>query len=424
MPLAQTDTAIIRRAAASPAGGYRLALVLVTSLFFMWGLSYGLLDVLNKNFQETLHVSKQWSTLLQTAYFGAYFVTALPAGLFMQKFGYKPGIILGLIFYACGALLFYPSAEQNSFPLFLSGLFIIATGLTFLETAANPYMTVLGEPATAAFRLNLAQSFNGAGSVLGPIIGGALFFGGHSGTAAEQLGPVKFVYVGIACTVVIVALLFARTTMPEIEEKTSENVPADSGVSEPLFKRSHFLWAVAAQFFYVAAQVGMAALFINYCTEKHLGISNQFASYLLSASLVLFTVGRFTGTALMKKIAAHRLLAIYAAASMGLCSVVVWGTGVLSVAALMAIFFFASIMFPTIFALGIADLGPKTKTAASFIIMSIVGGAVMPLVMGAVAQSCGTPFSYVVPMGCFLVVLLFAAHGYKVRLRPSRNYKR
>ena len=356
MPFAQTDTAIVRPTATAGVD-YRLALVLVTSLFFMWGLSYGLLDVLNKNFQETLHVSKQWSTLLQTAYFGAYFLTALPAGQFMQKFGYKPGIILGLIFYACGALLFYPSAEQNSFPLFLSGLFVIATGLTFLETAANPYVTVLGKPETAAFRLNLAQSFNGAGSVLGPVIGGALFFGGHSGTAAEQLGPVKLVYGGIACTVVIVALLFARTKMPEIEEKTSNNVPAGSDCSDTLFKRSHFLWAVAAQFSYVAAQVGIAALFINYCTEQKLGISNQFASYLLSASLVLFTVGRFTGTALMKKIAPHRLLAIYAAAAMALCSVAVWGTGMVSVAALMAIFFFESIMFPTIFALGVADLG-------------------------------------------------------------------
>jgi FHS family L-fucose permease-like MFS transporter len=419
MPLAQLDTPIVRRPAATAGVDYRLALVLVTSLFFMWGLSYGLLDVLNKNFQETLHVSKQWSTLLQAAYFGAYFVTALPAGQFMQKFGYKPGIILGLILYACGALLFYPSAEHNSFPLFLSGLFVIATGLTFLETAANPYVTVLGKPETAAFRLNLAQSFNGAGSVLGPIIGGALFFGGHSGTAAEQLGAVKLVYGGIACTVVIVALLFARTRMPEIE--TCENVQAGSDCSDTLFKRSHFLWAVAAQFAYVAAQVGIAALFINYCTEQKMGISNQFASYLLSASLVLFTVGRFTGTALMKKIAAHRLLAIYAAAAMGLCSLVVWGTGVVSVVALMAIFFFASIMFPTIFALGIADLGGKTKTAASFIIMSIVGGAVMPVVMGALAQNCGTPFSYVVPMGCFAVVLLFAVHGYRVRPRANRS---
>jgi FHS family L-fucose permease-like MFS transporter len=418
MPLAQTDTAIVRSGSAKPGERYTLALVLVTSLFFMWGLSYGLLDVLNKNFQEILHVDKQWSTLCQTAYFGAYFLMALPAGLFMQKYGYKRGIILGLMSYACGAVLFYPAAEQNSFPLFLSGLFVIASGLTFLETAANPYITVLGEPKTAAFRLNLAQSFNGAGSVLGPIIGGALFFGGRAGSAAEQLGPVKFVYVGIACTVVVVALLIARTKMPEIEEKSSDNLPAHSSLSIPLFKRSHFLWAVAAQFFYVGAQVGMAALFINYCTEKNLGISNQFASYLLSASLVLFTVGRFTGTALMKKIAAHRLLAIYAAAAMGLCAVVVWGSGVVSIAALLAVFFFASIMFPTIFALGIADLGAQTKTAASFVIMSIVGGAVMPLVMGAVAQCCGTPFSYAVPMSCYLVVLLFAVHGYKVRSRP------
>lgn len=393
---------------------YRLPILLVTSLFFLWGLSYGLLDVLNKHFQETLNVNKQRSTLLQAAYFGAYFIAALPAGLFMHRAGYKKGIIAGLLLYAAGALLFYPSAENRSFPFFLFALFILASGLTFLETAANPYMTVLGPPQTSAFRLNLAQSFNGVGAFIGPIIGGALFFGNENEAASSQLDSVKFVYIAIAGIVLLIAFLFVRTPMPEVkEEELVTDVSAHRG--HKLFQHSHFVWAVAAQFFYVAAQVGIAALFINYCTEKGLGISNEEASYLLSISLVLFTVGRFTGTALMKKIAPHRLLALYALINVVLCAVVVWVVGWLSVYALMAVFFFESIMFPTIFALGVKNLGVYTKKGASFIIMSIVGGAVMPYVMGSLAESRSTPFSYIVPLLCFVVVLLFGIHGYKTK---------
>ncbi|HEY9363130.1 MAG TPA: MFS transporter, partial [Chitinophagaceae bacterium] len=280
---------------------YTLPIILVTSLFLLWGLAYGLLDVLNKHFQETLNITKQRSTLLQAAYFGAYFLFALPAGLFMQKVGYKKGIITGLLLYAAGAILFYPSAQNASFSFFLLALFVLATGLTFLETAANPYITVLGNPETSAFRLNLAQSFNGVGSFLGPIIGGALFFGNQPSSGGEELGTVKLVYIGIAILVLLVAFLFVRTRMPEIKEE--ELVVNDQESGKTLFQQTHFVWAVVAQFFYVAAQVGIAALFINYCTEKNIGISNERAAYLLSGSLLLFTVGRFAGTAIMKWIA-------------------------------------------------------------------------------------------------------------------------
>lgn len=394
---------------------YRLPIILVTSLFFLWGLSYGLLDVLNKHFQETLNINKQRSTLLQAAYFGAYFVAALPAGLFMNKAGYKKGIIAGLLLYAAGALLFYPSAEARSFPFFLLALFILASGLTFLETAANPYMTVLGPPQTSAFRLNLAQSFNGVGSFIGPLIGAALFFDDAEKptNTATGLDSVKFVYIAIAGLVLLIALLFVRTTMPEVKEQTVSG-EADT-TAKPLIQQPHFIWAVVAQFFYVAAQVGIAALFINYCTEKNVGISNEQASRLLSGSLILFTVGRFTGTALMKRVPPHRLLALYAVINILLCAVVVWASGLLSVYALMAIFFFESIMFPTIFALGVKNLGTQTKRGASLIIMAIVGGALMPYVMGYFAESRSTPFSYIVPLFCFVVVFLFGLYGYKIK---------
>ena len=397
---------------------YTLPIILVTSLFFLWGLAYGLLDVLNKHFQETLNITKQRSTLLQAAYFGAYFLIALPAGLFMQKVGYKKGIITGLLLYATGALLFYPSAQNASFPFFLLALFVLASGLTFLETAANPYITVLGKPETSEFRLNLSQSFNGVGSFIGPIIGGALFFGNKSGVKSQELGSVKLVYIAIATLVLIVAFLFVRTPMPEVKEEELV-IDEKRHAGKTLFQHTHFVWAIVAQFFYVAAQVGIAALFINYCTEKNVGIDNERASYLLSGSLILFTIGRFAGTALMKIISPNKLLAMYALINIGLCAVVVFIPGIVSVYSLMAIFFFESIMFPTIFALGVKNLGAYTKKGASYIIMSIVGGALVPLVMGALAQSHSTPFSYTVPLVCFVVVFLFAAFGYKVKSQTS-----
>ncbi len=392
---------------------FLLPIILVTSLFFLWGFAYGLLDVLNKHFQETLNITKGRSMLLQAAYFGAYFLIALPAGLFMQRRGYKKGIIFGLLLYATGALLFYPSAQNASFSFFLLALFILASGLTFLETAANPYVTVLGKPETSEFRLNLSQSFNGVGAFLGPLVGGLLFFGDESSTGTAGLESVQWVYIAIAVVVLVVAAFFLRTPMPEIVEEDA-NFRSDQN-GKGLLQQSHFIWAVVTQFFYVAAQVGIAALFINYCTEKGLDISNEKASYLLSGSLLLFTIGRFAGTALMKWVAPHKLLAIYAFINILLSAGVIWLQGMISIYILMAIFFFESIMFPTIFALGVKNLGSATKKGSSFIIMSIVGGALVPLAMGALAERYSTPFSYIIPLVCFLIVFAFAVYGYKVR---------
>ncbi len=386
---------------------YFFPFILVTSLFFLWGLSYGLLDVLNKHFQETLHITKDKSTLLQMAYFGAYFLVALPAGLFMHKFGYKKGVIIGLVFYACGAFLFYPSAVNESFNFFLLSLFILASGLTFLETAANPYVTVLGEAKTAEFRLNLAQSFNGVGSFIGPIIAANLFFGDQS----EGLQSVKVVYIAIGIVVCCVAILFWKTDLPEIKESNIETNTALTDI--PLLQHRNFTNAVIAQFFYVAAQVGIAAFFINYCTEDPVHITNEKAAYFLSISLLLFTVGRFAGTALMKKIAAHQLLFIYSVINIILCCIIVFAHTSLNVYALMAIFFFESIMFPTIFALGLKNLGHHTKKAASFIIMSIVGGAIMPYLMGLIAAHFSTATAYLVPACCFVITAWYGSYGHK-----------
>ena len=390
---------------------YLLPLMLVTSLFFLWGLAYGLLDVLNKHFQETLNITKQRSTLLQTAYFGAYFLMALPAGILMSKLGYKKGILAGLILYALGAFLFYPSATLQSFPFFLLALFILASGLTFLETAANPYITILGDPATSAFRLNLSQSFNGVGSFVGPIIGAQFFFAHQTG--APDLTTVQNVYILIGVIVLGIAVAFYFSYLPENKSEPSSD---NNEQLTKLVGYSHFKWAVVAQFFCVAAQVGGAALFINYCTEVSPDLGNANASYLLSAGLLLFTVGRFTGTALMKVVAPHNLLALYAMVNILLSFVVSFFPGTLGIYCLVAIFFFNSIMFPTIFALGVKNLGAHTKKGSSFIIMAIVGGAIVPYVMGSFTT---TPLAYTVLIFCYMVVLLFGTVGYRPRVRSS-----
>ena len=389
-------------------GNYLLPLILVTSLFFLWGLAYGLLDVLNKHFQELLNITKTRSTLLQGAYFGAYFLIALPAGLFMNRYGYKKGIITGLLLYTTGALLFFPSAQFANYNFFLLSLFILASGLTFLETAANPYITVLGKPETSEFRLNLAQSFNGVGSFIGPIIAANLFF--VTGAGEGNLNSVKYVYLIIAAVVFCVALMFIKTPLPEIKE--AELVTDKKQDIKPLFSHKHFTGAIIAQFFYVAAQVGIAAFFINYCTEASTSVTSAKASYFLSVSLVLFTAGRFAGTALMKKIAPNILLMLYAIINVILCAVVITGKGMLSVYSLMAIFFFESIMFPTIFALGVKNLGHNTKRGASFIIMSIVGGALMPYFMGMLSEKA-TADAYIIPLICFIIVAWYGWKGYR-----------
>ncbi len=260
---------------------YLYPFVLVTCLFFLWGFSYGLLDVLNRHFQETMGVSKARSTLLQASYFGAYFLVALPAGLFMTRYGYKKGILLGLTLFAAGAFLFYAFAaidvpNDTKFNFFLAAFLVLASGLTFLETAANPYSAVLGKPESSEFRLNLSQSFNGIGSFIGPLIGGYLFF--NESSASTSLDTVQLVYIVIGVVVTLFAILFSRAHLPEIKESTLvSDVEQDI---KPLFAHPHFIGAVVTQFFYVAAQVGIAALFINYCTEADAAISNQKAANL------------------------------------------------------------------------------------------------------------------------------------------------
>jgi FHS family L-fucose permease-like MFS transporter len=384
---------------------HRLAFILVTFLFLLWGLSYGLLDVLNKHFQETLHVTRAQSGLLQMAYFGAYFLLALPAAALLNARGYKHGMLLGLFLFAVGALLFVPATQTPRFSPYLLAVFVIASGLACLETAANPYVTSLGEPSRAAWRLNLAQSFNGLGQFVGPLIGGALFFSGRPGEDSQA--PVRITYIFIAAVVLIVAALMARTPMPDVRQQ--ERLAAPGSVS--LLSQRHFVYGVVAQFFYVAAQVGVGAFFINFATEHGRGISSQRAAYLLSIAMLCFLGGRFAGTVLMARVAAPRLLGFYGTAAVVLSVIVAMAWQQVSVIALVILFFFMSIMFPTIFALGIRGLGDQTRRGASFLIMSIVGGALAPFIMGSIADRSTTALAYLLPAACFAVVTWYGFAG-------------
>ena len=392
----------------SGAQRYRLAFILVTCLFFLWGFSYGLLDVLNKHFQETLDITRARSALLQAAYFGAYFLMALPAAALMERHGYKTGILLGLGLFACGALLFIPATRAGVFEYFLFALFVIACGLACLETAANPYATVLGPAETSERRLNLAQSFNGLGTFIAPFIGGKLFFGASTSGISGSHG-VQLIYVATAVVVIAIAVLIWRTRMPEVSGEASAAVASVPPV--PLFSQRHFVFAVIAQFFYVAAQVGAGAFFINYAVDHIPGLSSERAAYLLAVALGCFLAGRFLTTALMGTISAARLLSVYAVINILLCGLVIAGMGKVSVAALIAVFFFMSMMFPTIFALGIKGLGAQTKRGASFIIMAIVGGAIVPWFMGRLADVAGIETAFWIPAFCFLVVALYGVYA-------------
>lgn len=404
--------------------GFLIPFILVTSLFFLWGFAHSLLDVLNKHFQEILGITKARSGWVQASLYGGYFVMAIPAGMIMTRFGYKRGIIFGLLLYATGAFMFMPAAHIQTFEFTLFCLFIIACGLTCLETAANPFSTVLGPKATSEQRLNLSQSFNGLGWIMGPAIGGLLIFGGTNGPETNKFASMTLPYMIIGTLVLLVAVMFMLTKLPEIHEGEYDE-HGDKGRYRDLLKHRHFKFAVATQFLYVAAQTGINSFFINYVTETMPQFGNEKAAYLLSLGFVFFMVGRFSGSLLMSWFKPNQMLALYAAINVLAMLFVVLGMGWLSIIALYMTYFCMSIMFPTIFALGIKDLGGLTKKGSSFIIMTIVGGALCPMFMGWIADISNMALGFIVPLVCFSFIVYFGLRGYKVNnseqdLQPER----
>lgn len=392
---------------AAPGGkSYLVSFILITSLFLLWGFAHGLLDVLNKHFQGVFTMTKAESGLVQFSTYIAYFLMALPAGAFMKRYGYRKGIIMGLLLFAIGAFGFIPAAFLHSATPFLIALFVIACGLCILETAANPYSTILGPSASAAQRLNLSQSFNGLGWILGPLVGGLLIFGASEGDSMALTKP----YILVGGIVLFVALLFFFTKLPEIKPEEEEEVTAivEEKPAASLWKRRQFVRSVVAQFCYCAAQTGIFGFFINYVTEMDPGISNLRASRILAfGGMALFMIGRLSGSFTMKWLAPGRLLTWYSLLSAVCMALVVASVGTLSLYALYLSFFFMSIMFPTIFALGLEGMGVYTKKASSYIVMGVAGGAFSPMLMGYIGEE-NMALGFIVPLIAFLYILYFA----------------
>lgn len=400
-------------------------LVLVVALFFLWGVANNLNDVLIPHLKKAFFLTDLQSGLVQSAFYLGYFFLALPAGLLMRRYGYKVAVIVGLVLFGAGALLFWPAAELRRYELFLTALFVIASGLAFLETSANPLITVLGDPAKAEQRLNLAQAFNPLGAITAVVVGGQFILSGVEPTQAEfaamspaqlsafqaaEAKSTQLPYLIIAAVVFLWVVLVAITKFPPQASRPSDEDRQQERVDRPilgLFQRPRFLFGVLAQFFYVGAQVGVWSYMIRYGQDQVPGMGEKTAAAYLSWSLVGFMAGRFAGTALMSRVDPSRLMAGFAAVNVVLTLVAVVVGGHTGLLALAATSFFMSIMFPTIFASSLKGLGPLTKTGSSFLVMAIIGGAVLTAVMGAISDASAIRYAVLVPCACFAVVGVF-----------------
>lgn len=406
-----------------------LPFILVCSVFFLWGIAHNLDSVLIPHLKKACQLNNRQSTYIDMAVFFAYFVMAIPAGALLKKFGYKKNIIIGLSLFAAGALLFIPAANTLTYGLFISALFIIGCGLATLETTANPYAAILGDPAKAAFRLNLAALFNGAAAPVAAFIGTNFILSGKDYTPRQmaamsgsyrasyllhEASSVKFPYIILACVLIAVAIVFYFSDLPEIKNISKEET--NNGKLFGALRHRHLSWAVVAQFFYVGAQVCVTSFFIRMAIQGG-GFDEKTAGYYLGLYGLLFMSGRFVGTMLLRFIASHKLLSIYAVLSTLLCAIAILGKGAYVVYCLGAIGFFMSIMFPTIFALGIDGIGDDTKPGSSWLVMSVIGGAVVPYVMATIIDMNNDHIQtgYIVPLICFLVVLYFGLSGYKIK---------
>ena len=422
---------------------YLLPFILVCSLFFLWGIANSLNGSLIRHFQFALDLNRAQAGIVDSAFYFGYFVMAIPAGIFMRRWGYKRGIIAGLLLYAAGALLFYPAANIRVYAFFLMALFTIASGLAFLETAANLYVTVLGDKSKAEWRINFAQSFNGISIILGPIIGSLFIFSKKEYTPevlaamttdqvqaarVEEALSVQGPYLMVAAVVLVVALLFALTKMPEVGKGEEKGGIFDN--AGHLLRKRHLVLGVIAQFANVGAQTILWGYFVDFKVDfaksEHLSIvqtiyrftdsmtPEQIAGFHASFALVLFMCGRFLGTALMTKIEPRKVLSWYCFAAVALVALAFLTGGLTGVICISLTYFCQSIMFPTIFALATKGLSPtESKLASSFVIMSIVGGAVMPPLAGQLAIAGGMKMALLIPFVCFIFVVYYVMKGYK-----------
>jgi len=421
---------------------FLIPFILITSLFFLWAFGVNLNDILIPHLKKAFGLTDFQSSFIQVAFFGGYCLMALPAGWLMEKIGYKKGILTGLFLCAIGALLFLPASSSRVYGFFLFALFVMACGQSFLEVAANPYVTVLGPVASAERRLNFAQSFNAVGAVLSPIVGRTFILTGveyvpaqlAAMTAAQldayraaEAGTVKGPYLIIAGIFIVVAVLIQATHLPDVHEPSSGEIPLT--VREPsgsVLSHGHLVKGVIAQFFYVGAQVGVASFVIRFAQASAPGITAKVAATYLLLHQIGFMSGRFIGSALMKQISASRLLSLFAGACLVCATVALLASGLIPVWAVVFIGFFHSIMFPTIFALSIKNLGPLTKRGSSLLVMAIIGGAVFPAIMGRISDAAGIQKAFVIPLLCYVFILYFGLSGYKPAeaLSPAAGFHR
>lgn len=402
--------------------------ILITSLFFLWAFGVNLNDILIPHLKAAFGLSDFQSSFIQVAFFGGYFLAAFPAGRAMERIGYKKGILLGLFLCAGGAVLFLPASASRLYGFFLFALFVMACGQSFLEVAANPYVTILGPSASAERRLNFAQSFNAVGAVLSPIVGRAFILTGANYTPAQiaamsagqlesfratQASTVKGPYLIIAGIFLLLAVLIQLTHLPDLQESSHEPASAHEKVAGSVLAYGHVLKGVIAQFFYVGAQVGVASFVIRFAQFSVPGMAAKSAALYLTLHQFGFMAGRFIGSGLMKKIAAPRLLSAFAGASLVCAAVALTTHGLLPVWAIVLIGFFHSIMFPTIFALSIKNMGPLTKRASSLLVMAIIGGAIIPAIMGRISDASSIQTAFAVPLLCYVYILYFAWSGYR-----------
>lgn len=403
---------------------YIVPFVLVTSLFFLWAFGVNLNDVLVPHLKKALDLSDFQSSLIQTAFFGGYFIMALPAGWLMRRLGYRRGILVGLGLCALGTLLFQPAATARWYPFFLAALFVLACGQCVLEVAANPYVTVLGPAASAARRLNVAQAFNAVGAVITPVLGARFILSGieHSKAELATMSPaaidawrtteasgVKGPYLVITALFVLVGIMIAFSKLPEVSEP---GVGGGRGLATA-WRHAHLRHGVLAQFCYVGAQVGVASFVIRFAQQALPGTGERVAAGFLKWHLAAFLAGRIAGAALMTRVPAQKMLAAVAALGVAAAAGAALGAGAVTVWLVVLLGLFHSIQFPTIFALSIDALGDDTKSGSSLIVMSIVGGAIIPAMMGAVSDARGIQAAFWIPAACYLAVLHFAARGYR-----------
>ncbi|WP_374951095.1 L-fucose:H+ symporter permease [Mucilaginibacter sp.] len=410
------------------------AVALITSLFFIWGFALNLNPILIPHLKKACQLTDFQSSLIDSASYVAYFLLPIPAAQFMKKYGYKGGIIIGLLLFSVGALLFYPAAAVRNYAFFLSALFVVFSGMAFLETAANPLITLIGDPKGATQRINFSQSFNGLAATVAPLMGGTFILSGKTLTAAEEKGmsaaqlneylnkeasSVQIPFVVISIVVFLVTLMVWRTKFPVINEESSDEVlnekrPLGARIAE-LVKNKQLMSGVVAEFFYVGGQACLSSFFIRF-SEKVAQISEKDASQIyLPLAFAGFMAGRFIGTFLMRYFSPVKLLVTYSIINIILIISAVNLSGMAAVYTLMAVWFFMSIMFPTIFSLSIRDLGAKTKLGSSLVIMGIVGGAIMPPVMGRISDMANIQLAYLVPGISFIMILLFAINNLRVK---------